>query len=105
MTEEQEDFEIMVRTMDLTGEGFFPKYEQIIVFKDAFTNPMEATRESVREAKQFLLDHIEAPEDRDEAIAILNKLDVEGVMDLFKKISGGDKVSPQSGEESEVSSE
>lgn len=97
--------EMVVRAIDLQGEGFWPKYRQIIQMKEVFMNPMASTVEDADAAFAFLMDHIDEPEDDDEKMEILNKLEAEQFMELFEKIGGSESVPPSSGEGSGDSSE
>jgi hypothetical protein len=99
--------EVEVRTIDLEGEGFFPKYLQIIRMKEAFVNPLDAKVDDVLAARDFLMDHMVTPSRRTAKEALINKLDPEQFMELFEKVAGGAQtaVPPASGEASEDTSE
>lgn len=104
MPEEQvEKSEIVVSAIDLQGEGFWPKYRQIIQMKEVFLNPMASTMDDVDAAFDFLKEHIIEPEDEKEKEDLLNSLEADQFMALFEKIGGGAQttVPPVSGEDSE----
>lgn len=102
MTDKKPTLEIEVRTIDLEGPEFWPKYRQIIQMKEAFTNPMSATVADLDAAQTFLMEHIATPEKDDEKLEVLNHLDAEGFLGLFEKITGGAQtaVPPTNGEDS-----
>lgn len=107
MTEEKQTLEIEVRTVDLEGKGFWPKYRNIIQMKEAFMNPIEATIKDLDAAQKFLLDHIVTPEKEEEKLELLEDMDADEFMQLFERISGGAQtaVPPTNGGDSADTSE
>ena len=102
MPDKKPTLEIEVRTVDLEGPEFWPKYRRIIQMKEAFVNPMEATVADLDAAQTFLLEHIEKPKSEKKKLELLNHLDAEGFLGLFEKITGGAQtaVPPSNGEDS-----
>lgn len=106
MTEDagKKELEITVKPTDLTGEGFIPKYRQILSFMQAFTNVAKATPDDLDEAVNFLVEHIVEPEDEFEKRRLIDKLTAEQVVDLFEKIGGQTTAVPPTRSEVSVNS-
>jgi hypothetical protein len=91
---EEEEVNIEVKTLDLEGKGFYPQYRKIIVFKEAFTDPANATLAVVQEAIDFLCEYIVKPETLEEKMALIEDMDADDFMNLFGSIGGRSKAVP-----------
>jgi len=98
--EEAEVISFTVKTIDLTGGGFWKKYRSVIAMKTAFLDPESATIELIDDAEGFLLGQIVEPKDIKEKRKILYSMSAEKLSELFEMVIGGEQtaVPPQSGE-------
>lgn len=100
----KKELEIVVKTPDLTGEGFIPKYRQLLSFKQAFMNFEKATPEDLDEAINFLVEHIVEPSNEFEKRELIEKLTAEQVVDIFNRIGGQQTAVPPSRSEASENS-
>jgi hypothetical protein len=107
MSNEPKTVEIEVRTVDLEGPKFWPKYRKVIQMKEVLMRPMNATVDDVDAAFEFLLDHVVKPEDQGVKREILENLEGEQLIKLFDQIVGGAQtaVPPSNGAVSENTSD
>lgn len=92
--EGEPEITIEVKTLDLEGKGYYPKYRKLMTWKEAFTDPTNATLQTIREAHEFLIEYIVKPEEREEKEALMDLMTAEQFMDLFGRIAGGQQAVP-----------
>lgn len=96
--QEIETIQLKVKTVDLEGKGFLPKYRRLLQVKQAFSDPVKATVEDFDGAMEWLMDHIVEPSKAIEKRNLLDDMTPEDFMALFEQIAGqSEAVSPPSG--------
>lgn len=91
------DITVRMSQIDPKAEGFLPLWLNIVSAQRAFEDPMAASPEYVERIYELLCKFMIEPADQKSKMAILSKLTMEQLGELFGSVTGGGAVPPVKG--------